>query len=84
MKKKQQKNNNNKKKKKTTTKKNNNKKQQQQQKKTKKKKKKKKQLYPSDSSNFPPLHWKNPAKGLPVPLKNWNHYFEVLSSDEKH
>ena len=24
----------------------------------------KKQLYPSDSSNFPSLHWKNPAKGL--------------------
>ena len=26
----------------------------------------KKQLYPSDSYNFPPLHWKNPAKGLTV------------------
>ena len=26
----------------------------------------KKQLYPSDSYNFPPLQWKNPAKGLTV------------------
>ena len=26
----------------------------------------KKQLYPSDSSNFAPLHWRNPAKGLTV------------------
>ena len=26
----------------------------------------KNQLYPSDSSNFPPLHWRNPAKGLTV------------------
>ena len=26
----------------------------------------KKQLYPSESSNFPPLHWRNPAKGLAV------------------
>ena len=26
----------------------------------------KKQLYPSDSSNFPPLHWRNPANGLTV------------------
>ena len=26
----------------------------------------KKQLYPLDSSNFPPLHWRNPANGLTV------------------
>ena len=26
----------------------------------------KKQLYPSDYFNFPPLHWRNPAKGLTV------------------
>ena len=26
----------------------------------------KKQLYPSDSFNFLPLHWRNPAKGLTV------------------
>ena len=26
----------------------------------------KKKLYPSDSSNFPPLHWRNPAKSLTV------------------
>ena len=26
----------------------------------------KKQFYPSDSSNFPSLHWRNPAKGLTV------------------
>ena len=26
----------------------------------------KKQLYPSDYSKFPPLHWRNPAKGLTV------------------
>ena len=26
----------------------------------------KNQLYPSDSSNFPPLHWRNAAKGLTV------------------
>ena len=25
-----------------------------------------KQLYPSDSSNFPPLHWRNPAEDLTV------------------
>ena len=27
----------------------------------------KRQLYPSDSFNFPPLHWRNPAKGFTVP-----------------
>ena len=26
----------------------------------------KKQLYPSDSFNFLPLYWRNPAKGLTV------------------
>ena len=26
----------------------------------------KKQLYPSNSSNFRPLHWRNPAKSLTV------------------